>query len=93
MWLDQLHSDLSECELTEHINNPDPEKFRNDVSENTIKMRNKISGTILSQIDTNYYIKCYRVFCDRFNDIIKEYCTCNTTIPLSEEEICKSGLL
>ena len=26
-------------------------------------------------------------FCNRFNDIIKEYDTCNTKIPLSEEEI------
>ena len=49
VWLDQLHSELSECELTEHINNP--EKFRNDVSENTIKMKNKIRGNI----DTSYY--------------------------------------
>ena len=51
MWLDQLHSELSEYELTEHMNNPDPEKFRNDVSENTIKMKNEIRGIILSHID------------------------------------------
>ena len=51
MWLDQLHSGLSEYELTEHMNNPDPEKFRNDVSENTIKMKNEIRGIILSHID------------------------------------------
>ena len=61
VWLDQLHSNLSEYKFTEHINNPDPEKFRNDVSENTIKMKNKIRGIIVSHIDTNYY-KSYRVF-------------------------------
>ena len=91
VWLDQLYSDLSEYKLTEHINNPDTEKFRNDVSENTIRMKNKIRGTILNHIYTNYY-KMLQSFCDRFNEIIKEY-TCNTTIPLSEEEISKSGFL
>ena len=55
-------------------------------------MKNKIRGTILSHTDTNYY-KMLQSSCDRFNDIIKMYDTCNTTIPLSEEEISKSGLL
>ena len=54
VWLDQLHSELSKYELTEHINNP--EKFRNDVSENIIKI-NKIGGIILIQVT----MKCYRI--------------------------------
>ena len=127
VWLDQLNSELSEYELTEYINNP--EKFRDDVTEKTIKMKNKIRSIILSHVDTNYYKKLLNIkdpheilkkireirrietnttditvrqklykikksnkvnvseFCDRFNEIIKEYDTYDTKIPLSEEEI------
>ena len=59
VWLDQLNSELSEYELTEYINNP--EKFRDDVTEKTIKMKNKIRSIILSHVDTNYYKKLLNI--------------------------------
>ena len=59
VWLDQLHSELSEYDLTEYITNP--EKFREDMTDKTTKIEIKIRGIILSHVDTNYYKKLLNV--------------------------------
>ena len=59
VWLDQMNSELSKYELTEYINNP--EKFKDDVTEKTIKMNNKIRSIILSHDDINNYKKLLNI--------------------------------